>query len=118
MEQTKKEQLEALGINVDSALTRFMGLETLLIKSLTLFASDTTIETLKTAMQNNDAQSAYNAVHTIKGICGNLSMDALFLQAAKLCELLSAQDTETAKAKVPEFIQNYEAMLEGIKKWM
>lgn len=118
MENTKKEQLEALGINVDSALSRFMGLEALLIKSLTLFTSDTTVETLKSAMLGNDLETAYAAAHTIKGMCGNLSMDSLYSKAAELCALLSAKDGQAAQAKFPAFIQEYDCVLEGVKKWI
>lgn len=118
MEKTKKEQLEALGIDVDSALTRFMGLEALFAKSLSLFIADTSIETLKAAMQANDLEKAYAAAHTIKGVCGNLSMDGLYSKAAELCTLLTAKNGQAAQEKFPSFIQEYDNVLEGIKKWI
>lgn len=118
MEQSLKAELEALGINVDTALSRFMGIDSILIKSLKLFLADTNIETFQTALEGNDAKQAYHAMHTIKGVCGNLSMDKLFALSAELCVLLAENDVKSAKEKFAVFKQEYFTMTEGLKKWI
>lgn len=118
MEQSLKAELESLGINVDTALSRFMGIDSILLKSLKLFLADTNIETFQTALENNNAEQAYHAMHTIKGVCGNLSMDRLFDLSAELCALLRQNELEQTKEKFAEFKQEYYTVAEGLKKWI
>lgn len=118
MEEPLKTALESLGINVDTALSRFMGIDSILLKSLKLFLADTNIETLQTALENNNAEQAYHAMHTIKGVCGNLSMDKLFNLSAELCVLLKQNELEKAKEKFAVFKKEYFTVAEGLQKWI
>lgn len=52
---------------------------------LQMFLKDQSFEQLCAAMEEQDIEAAFNAVHTLKGVCLNLSLTAL----QKACVLLS-----------------------------
>lgn len=70
--------------NEQSALDRVRGNKLLLVKLLNLYLETEEIDVLKTAVQQNDWETAKKAVHTIKGIAGNLSLDELFAASKTL----------------------------------
>ena len=78
MDTIKKEQLAGAGIDVDGALERLMGSETLLERFLLKFLSDPNFEKLEQAVAAEDLEGAIHAAHTLKGVCGNLSMHVLY----------------------------------------
>ena len=78
MDAVKKERLTAAGIDVDDALGRFMGNEALLERFLTKFLADGNYAALSAAVAAGDSAGALTASHTLKGVCGNLSMSELF----------------------------------------
>ena len=68
MDTVKKEQLTGAGIDVDGALERLMGSETLLERFLIKFLSDPNFEKLEHAVAAEDSQGAVHAAHTLKGV--------------------------------------------------
>ena len=66
MEKQVKQRLEKAGINVDSALARFMGNEGLFLKFLEKFLQDRSFEGLLEAVKNEDARQAFQYAHTLK----------------------------------------------------
>ena len=78
MQPQTKETLSAAGININDGLERFMGNEALLTRFLKRFLEDSNYRTLLHAVSAGDQKQAMAASHTLKGICGNLSMTALF----------------------------------------
>lgn len=78
MQTEIREKLEKSGINVSAALERFMGNDILLERFLIKFLSDSNYEKLEAAIDTGDKEAALIASHTLKGICGNLSMPVLF----------------------------------------
>ena len=55
-----------------------MGNEALYTKMLKKFLNDGTFASLTKAVSENDGKIALEASHTLKGICGNLSIDTLY----------------------------------------
>lgn len=100
MEETKKLQLTAAGIDVEEALGRFMGNEALMMKFLLRFPQDPSFQQLKEAMARCDAAQAFTAAHTLKGLAGNLSMKELFRQISAIVEDLRSGDLPTAAGKM------------------
>lgn len=81
--------LKQAGMNTDTAIERFMGNEALYAKMLKKFLDDKTFESLVAAVAEGSGTPALEASHTLKGLCGNLSIDCLyelFLQSrSQLC---------------------------------
>ena len=113
MDKAKKERLTAAGIDVDGALERFMNNEALLERFLRKFPADPNYETLTAAFAAGDWEEALTASHTLKGMCGNLSLTALFSLLSRQVELLQKELLSTAqrvnlfeKVKIPEAKEN------------
>ncbi|MDE7394730.1 MAG: Hpt domain-containing protein, partial [Clostridiales bacterium] len=91
----------AFGGDFDDAVGRLRS-EERIRKFLTLFLKDTCISDLEGAMQNGNAEAAFRAAHTLKGICGNLSLRALSAAVAELTEALRGK-TEIGQDAFPLF---------------
>ena len=57
-------------------------------KFIIKFLDDDSYSKLCLAVQNGQREEAFRAAHTLKGVCGNLSLDKLYHSASELTELL------------------------------
>ena len=73
-----RQRLMDAGINVDTGISRIMGNEGLFLKFLGKFLQDTNFAGLAEAVKKQDVEEAFRCAHTLKGVCGNLSMDELY----------------------------------------
>lgn len=76
----KKQDLEKMinaGIDPESAIERFMGNEALYLKFLFRFPEDENYENLCRSIEQQDCGNAFTAAHTLKGVCGNLSIKSM-----------------------------------------
>lgn len=114
MEQFEKERLCAAGIDVDAALERFLGNGALLGRFLGKFPQDRNFTKLQEALAAEDWPAALEASHTLKGMCGNLSMTALFGLFTRQVEALRAGDTREAARLMEEIAPAYGRAVEAI----
>ena len=99
MEQAKMDRLAAAGIDAADALERFMGSEALLTRFLGRFLEDGNMDALRAAVAAGDWDKALTASHTLKGMCGNLSMTVLYdLFTAGAAALMPAIEAAYQKA--------------------
>ena len=84
------EMLKQVGVNVESAMERFMGNNALYAKMLKKILYEPAFGELVHAVSACDRQAALAASHTMKGICGNLSLDPLF-------DLFSEHSSQTTR---------------------
>ena len=87
----RKNQLMAAGIQVESVLERVMGNEDLLERLLKKFPDEPHYSALCAALELGDAEQAVSAAHTLKGVCGNLSMAELYGLFTRQVDALRAQ---------------------------
>lgn len=117
MEESRREKLLQAGVNIETAMERFMGNEELLIRFLKKFSEDPTYGQLKEAMSAKNYKDAFTAAHTMKGLCGNLSLSHLFELVSKETECLRHEQYGEAEEIFPELTAEYEkvvAVLETI----
>jgi HPt (histidine-containing phosphotransfer) domain-containing protein len=74
----------AVYVNVEEGRKRVMNNAKLYAKLLTKFKTDTNLDELIAALDSGDMEKAQSAVHTIKGISGNLSLSELYKQSVEL----------------------------------
>lgn len=98
MNAERKEQLTQGGIDVDSALERLMGSEALLEKFLNKFVQDGNYSALEAAVAAGDWEEALRASHTLKGMCGNLSMTVLYDLFTRQVNAIRAEDRAEDRA--------------------
>lgn len=73
-------------------VTGRIGNEILVERFLIKFLQDPSFVQLATALEEKDVQSAFRAVHTLKGICLNLGLTDLFEVSSALTEKLRGMD--------------------------
>ncbi len=115
MDATIRERLMDGGIDVDGMLERCMGNEMLLARLLKKFPADANYARLADAIDHGDESAALEASHTLKGVCGNLSMTALFALLDRQVTALRMHDLEGAAAMMPEVTRKYEDAVLAIR---
>ena len=116
MDEARKQALRAAGIDVEAALARMMGSEALLARLLKKFLDDANCEKLHSAISVGDREAALAASHTLKGVCGNLSMTALFDLLTRQVAAFRAGDWEGAVALLEQIDQAYARVTAAIRE--
>ena len=117
MDAERKAKLIEAGIDVDGALERFMGNDVLLEKLLKKFVEDTNYDSLLTCTAGAcNGEDAFKAAHTLKGVCGNLSMTTLYELFSKQTELFRSGKLGEAFAMMPEISEAYNKAAAAIKE--
>ncbi len=116
MDALKKKRLSDAGIDVDNALERFMGNEALLDRFLNKFLADESYPQLTQAISNHDLAAAITASHSLKGVCGNLSMTQLYDLFTRQVAAFRAGDWETAVTLMDMIIPAFAKVCETIQK--
>lgn len=115
MDAEKKAKLTAAGIDLNSALDRFMGNEAMLEKYLGRFLNEKSYHDLEEAIKADDKEAAGRAVHTLKSVCGSLGfgdMQNLVLDQEKA---IRGGDWEAAKQMMPEISAVYDKICAALK---
>ncbi len=79
-----KEFYEKIEANGDAVLGRFMGKEALVIRFLKKFPEDDNFSAAKEAMKKADYGTVLTAVHSLKGISGNLGLDRIYQESDEI----------------------------------
>lgn len=112
----RKERLKAAGMDVDESLGRVLGNEALLERLLAKFADSPQLHQLEVAFGRGDGQEAIAAAHTLKGVCGNLSMKGLSMLFSRQVELLRAGEFSQAAGLMEQIAPAYQAMVLAIRE--
>ena len=110
-----KQQLTDAGMDVADALERLMGSETLLERLLKKFLEDENYQKLCTALECADQEAAVAAAHTLKGVCGNLSLTVLYPLFTRQVEVLRQGDWPTARTLMEEIQPAYLHLTEAVR---
>jgi HPt (histidine-containing phosphotransfer) domain-containing protein len=73
------EKLRMINVDVDAAITRFINNVDMYILFLKKFPSDPAFQELQVSLSKNDFDNAFEAAHTLKGLCGNLGLTDLYV---------------------------------------
>ena len=114
MDAARKKQLIDGGVDVDDALARFMGNEALLTRFLDKFPANENYGNLVAALADDRKEDAITACHALKGVCGNLSLTALFDLVNRQLIAMRADDWQTAAALMDDITAGYSAAVAAI----
>lgn len=106
--------LREYGVNYDAGLARVGGNRSLYERLLLMFLKDTSYQNAKTAMEAGDRKALLEAVHTLKGVSGNLDLTALYGASTALVTLLRDPVTQDVSAAFDAFEMAYRRTSEGI----
>ena len=115
MDTAQKERLIAAGLDIDEALERLLGSEALLKRLLQKFLTDSNFDTLQRAVAAQDWETALTASHTLKGICGNLSLNRLFALLTRQVSAFRAGEYDTAAALMEDISAAYETAVRAVQ---
>lgn len=116
MNPEKKARLQAAGLQLDSALRRFMNNEAMVEKYLNRFLSEKSYAELKEALAANDAEKAAMAAHTLKSVCGTLGFVKMQEQVIDEEALIKGGKMAEAIAKAPEIEEEYQRICSLIRE--
>jgi histidine phosphotransfer protein HptB len=94
---TFDQALIALNINREETLRRFSGNMELMKHFILQFPQDKTFDQFQKAYKEENWKDVENAVHTLKGISGNLGFTAMYGLTTTLVTHIRAGDYEEAK---------------------
>ena len=116
MESTTKNKLIEVGINIDSAMERFLDDEEMYFEFLVEFFEDDLMGKLQNAVNNNQIKEAFDAAHTLKGVCANLSIDSMNKIVNPMVEVLRNNSLEGVPEDVAELFKTYEQIACVVKE--
>ena len=80
------------------------------------FLDDKTFVRLVEAVAAKDAKAALESSHTLKGLCGNLSIDCLYTLFSEQVVLMRADKWEEAYSMMDEITEKYSRVTAVVKE--
>lgn len=114
MTEEIREKLLSAGIETETAIERFMGNEALYLKFLLRFENDESYSRLCDAMERGDCQDAFVAAHTLKGVCGNLSINRMENILREQVEYLRGGKLDKAQKMMEGLTAEYEQVKDAL----
>lgn len=111
---TVKEAYESVDSNYDNVLKR-LGSEAMIKRFAVKFLDDPTFNDLKMALDAGNAEDAFRAAHTMKGICLNLGFDKLYEVSAALTEQLRGREIAGSEAMYQQVVEQYDRLIAALK---
>ena len=88
----KMDELREFGANVDEGLERCMGMEDFYLEMIELGISDERFEQLGKDLEANNLDDAFETVHALKGVIGNLALTPLYETICEVTEHLRSRE--------------------------
>ena len=89
------DDLKNFGADVETGLSRCINNEAFYIKMIKMGVSDERFEKLKSVLDEKNYDEAFEIVHALKGMIGNLALNPIYETICKMTELLrSRTDTD------------------------
>ena len=105
MTEEFKSELKEAGVDLEDAVTRFVGREEIYEQFLYRFTDDKNLMQLEEYLAMDDINSAFKKAHTLKGLTGNYGFKKMYEAAVPVVEILrkgSADGIEEPLAKLKE----------------
>lgn len=112
---TLEEFYEEVGGSFQEVMARIPSRD-MVLKFVRRFVDDTTFFDWQTAQKNHDIQSAFRAVHTMKGIAANLGFQRLMQVSEVLTEELRPGTNMGSDTFQKNFEEAYRDVIEKITK--
>lgn len=109
-----KDCYEKFGGSFDEVLGRLRREQTIQ-KFMYKFLDDKSFQLFEESMANKDYEEALRAVHTIKGICQNLSFTRLFETSSLITNALKENDWNKAADMMPQLSKDYHEIIDVIE---
>lgn len=99
-------RLEESGVDVSTALKRFMGDEALYRRFLEKFLNDPNYSNLFLNLEQKNYEQAFRCAHTVKGVAANLGLTSMYKAVAEMTELLRDKTADEVDTEALNEISN------------
>ena len=106
-----REQLEVIGVDYQEGLERFLGKDELYQRFLKRFSEDKSYSILVESYEANDYEAMFKAVHTLKGVSGNLAIKPLYEKSSALVETLRNKQYDNIDSLFEDVRNQYNEVL-------
>ena len=103
------------GGDFDEVLGRLRR-EQIVQKFMYKFLDDKSFHLFEASVENKDYEEALRAVHTLKGICQNLSFTRLFESSSLMTKALKENDWNKADDMLPQLSMDYYEIINAIEE--
>ncbi len=117
MNEQMKQELIEWGVNWTDVEARFMGNEALVERFMLKFLNDKSFESLTRELSNQNAEEAFKACHTLKGVMGNLSLNGFKTPVLELTEILRAGSLDGTQELYVAIKEKYDPLMAILKKY-
>ncbi|MCR5033763.1 MAG: Hpt domain-containing protein [Lachnospiraceae bacterium] len=107
MDRELRLRLMQEGLDVDSALDRFMDNEEMYCRFLLKFFEDANYGRLQEAFSQKNAKECFEAAHALKGVILNLGMDRLAGEIKPIVEIFRSGTCEGADKGLEQFNESF-----------
>lgn len=111
-----KDCYKAFGGNFDEVLGRLRR-EPTIQKFVFKFLDDKSFQLLESSLETGNYEEALRAVHTLKGICQNLSFTRLYEYSSQMNEDLKAGNHDKAIQGMPQLSESYFQIVNTLKEY-
>ena len=81
------------------------------------FLDDKSFLQFETSMKNKDYEEALRAVHTLKGVCQNLSFTRLYKSSSLVTNALKENDHNKAIELMPRLSEDYHRIINSVEEY-
>ena len=111
---TIQECYKEMGADYDEVFHR-LPRESMVRKFALMFLNDDSYPKLKQSLKEGNAQEAFRAAHTLKGVCQNLGFTNLYQPAYELTEVLRAGTLEGSGEWFARVTEQYKITTDAIR---
>ena len=102
--------LREFGANIEEGLERCMGMEDFYLEMIDLGIKDERFEALGEALSKKDYGQAFEEVHALKGVIGNLALTPLYATISEITEHLRAKEDIDYKPLYDKLLEQRDAI--------
>ena len=107
------DSLRKFGANVDEGLERCMGMEDFYLEMIELGLADERFEALGELLDSARYDEAFETVHALKGVIGNLALGPLYNTIFDMTEHLRVKEDMDYKALYERLMEQRKQIVEG-----
>lgn len=109
-----KDCYDSIGADFEDVLGR-LGSEKLIERFALKFLEDDSYSNLKEALAEKNAENAFRAAHTLKGVCLNLGLKNLYTVSSDLTEKLRGRSLDGADELFEKVREQYDITVNALK---
>ena len=103
-------KLNDFGANTAEGLARCASSEALYHRLVNMIPNESHFSALQSALDEGDADKAFEAVHALKGVLGNLSLTPMYQTASQLTERLRLRELDGCAPLLDELLAQKTAL--------